>query len=1093
MQRRWMSGGVVLWAAVCVLAAATSAAPPPWLPPPPRVPREIPRIPHEHIERMPRRTQWRAPYSQTCASSTFISFCVWGKCTAVPCAADAYCVAPLQVGPSAVPYAQCVVPDSVEPDPKLDGCFDAHTKALLLAVNEVATTVHEACPAAAPYCQQGECVAEAVACLDSDGSKFLAMPNQINALPLAPGDASAWYPGIVTKDGVAHPDVCKAKTLLIEQVCHDGWPMTAAVDCAGTLTSWVCNPGQPAQQSVPSTEANSATCGPPGGCQVHAASCPGGDSDGDGVGDCQDSCPNNVWACQVVKDIPPAPLTMPALADPPTSADPMSTWECATIVSPNKKQCTIPLHENSCPPGETCFQVLCEQGGNELANVCNCKPGFTYDIYLSELKLYGYQSTALCREVKQDVGGFAGGQVKMLLPIDSDRDGITDLFEDRNWNCAVDPNETDFLHPDTDGDGLSDAEELGNTAQQGFRECYLIKAQPIQLSISNCGLSQQYDCVTNPADGDLYGVKLMGPWQTNAVTGAPCSAVISTPDADVTGCSGNTILAGLVANPDEQVAIAKSAMFCRGTNPRDADTDADGFSDARELRPLFYNAKAEYHQTPVQSDALDTEMETNPCCSMTPDHELSGRYFAWFDGAPHRCRSDSISNILSGTGYYSHPAEFNVGIGQTNPFHPDTDGDGLCDGPVGPGCIDAGLLSQDLVPWAGGQTMPCKIGLIYTFIAPSVKQAVIDAVADFDLGINLEGDVADYLVDWKARAKLFGDAIVTLQAASGGQTLPDLDQDGIPDMVERPDGSCVEMLPLSLVTNPFKYDTDDDGLYDNLDPCPNLAFPYAGLDNSASDAAKIYAEELLVSAQQCNATAPNRYDAHRALYCYLDWDKDGIPNCQEDYHLAGAASHETSPVLADSDGDHIHDWHELFTLASDPTNIDTDGDGLVDGCFLDSETLEPILGKGELCNALIANGPPKAFLQAPCGELPFFGCDTNPVLADSDGDHLTDGLERKYPSDPTQPDTDGDCRMDGMEDGNVMGFYQLGLETSVIDPDTDDDGRPDGRIDNFGEDTNCNGLQDAWESNPVQPDTDGDGLLDGPDPCPLNPDLDCCP
>lgn len=1089
MQRRWIGSAVLC--VTLVIGVATAAPPPPWLPPPPRVPREVPRIPHERIDRTPRWPQRQAPYSSSCASSKFISFCLWGKCTTVPCATDAYCLAPQQVGPSAVDHAQCVVPDSVAPDPKVDGCFDVHTKALLLEVNEVATTVHEACPAAAPYCQQGVCVVEAVACLDSDSSKFLATPDQINALPLAPGDVSAWYPGIVTKDGVAHPDVCKAKTLVIEQICHDGWPMTAAVDCAGTMPSWVCNPGQPAQQSVPSTEANSATCGPPGGCQVHAASCPGGDSDGDGVSDCQDACPNNVWACQVIVEAPPTPLVMPSMAEPTPVGDPMDQWDCASIVSPNKKACTIPLHENSCPPGETCFQVQCgPDGENGWAKMCQCKPGFIYVIYLSELKLYGYQIVSLCLEVKKDVGGFAGGQVKALLSIDSDRDGIADLFEDRNWNCYADASETDLFHPDTDGDGLSDAEEMGDTAQQGFRECYLIKAQPTQVSLTKCGLSQAYDCVTNPQDGLTYGVQLVTP-TTNGVTGSPCAAMFSTPDADTTGCSAEALSSAFAPwFPDPAYQY-----FCRGTHPRDADTDDDGYSDGRELRPLFYNPKDEYHLTPVMFDALNLQMEENPCCSPTPDLHQSGRYFGWFDGRTYRCRSDSTSNMLAAPGYYSPPAEFNVDIGQTNPFHPDTDGDGLCDGPVGPGCVSAGFMSQDPVPWAAvvSQTMPCKPGLIYSFIAPSVKQAVVDAVTNFDLGINLEGGVTNYLAHWKARATLFGEALMTLQTANGGQPLPDLDGDGIPDVVERPDGSCGNMQPSSLVTDPFKYDTDDDGLYDNRDPCPNLAFAYTGLNASDPASASVYAEEILASAQQCQATAPNRYDAHRALYCYLDWDMDGIPNCLEDYHLAGNAIYETFPHIADSDGDHLSEYHELFTMASDPGNIDTDGDGLVDGCILDGATLEPVLGAGELCNALMADAAPKAFLQAPCGELPFFGCDTNPVLADSDGDHLTDGLERKYPSDPTQPDTDGDCRIDGMEDGNLMGMFQPGLETSVIDPDTDDDGRPDGRINNFGEDTNCNGLQDVWESNPLQPDTDGDGLLDGPDPCPLNPNLECCP
>jgi hypothetical protein len=39
---------------------------------------------------------------------------------------------------------------------------------------------------------------------------------------------------------------------------------------------------------------------------------------------------------------------------------------------------------------------------------------------------------------------------------DFDRDGLKDEVEDPNENFARDPGETDFAHPDTDGDGLCD-------------------------------------------------------------------------------------------------------------------------------------------------------------------------------------------------------------------------------------------------------------------------------------------------------------------------------------------------------------------------------------------------------------------------------------------------------------------------------------------------------------------------------------------------------------------------------------------------------------------------------------------------------------
>jgi hypothetical protein len=44
--------------------------------------------------------------------------------------------------------------------------------------------------------------------------------------------------------------------------------------------------------------------------------------------------------------------------------------------------------------------------------------------------------------------------------IDSDNDGLTDAQEDLNLNGLLDSDETDSLNPDTDGDGLSDGDEI---------------------------------------------------------------------------------------------------------------------------------------------------------------------------------------------------------------------------------------------------------------------------------------------------------------------------------------------------------------------------------------------------------------------------------------------------------------------------------------------------------------------------------------------------------------------------------------------------------------------------------------------------------
>jgi hypothetical protein len=94
-----------------------------------------------------------------------------------------------------------------------------------------------------------------------------------------------------------------------------------------------------------------------------------------------------------------------------------------------------------------------------------------------------------------------------------------------------------------------------------------------------------------------------------------------------------------------------------------------------------------------------------------------------------------------------------------------------------------------------------------------------------------------------------------------------------------------------------------------------------------------------------------------------------------------------------------------------------------------------------------------------------FQRDTNPNVADSDYDGVSDGDEvNVYGSNPLAWDTDGDGLNDGFE-------VQYGFDPTVITDtttDTDNDG-----LDLQGE--------HDYGSDPTNPDTDGDGINDGPE------------
>ena len=140
---------------------------------------------------------------------------------------------------------------------------------------------------------------------------------------------------------------------------------------------------------------------------------------------------------------------------------------------------------------------------------------------------------------------------------------------------------------------------------------------------------------------------------------------------------------------------------------------------------------------------------------------------------------------------------------------------------------------------------------------------------------------------------------------------------------------------------------------------------------------------------------------------------------------------------------------------------------------------------------------------------------------DTDGDGLSDRLERQLGTDPNNPDTDGDGLTDGQEyitfktdpvkadtdgDGLSDGDEVRKYKTNPLKPDTDGDGLSDGEeiltYKTFAliKDTDGDGLSDydevkTYKTNPLKPDTDGDGLTDGNEvnntkTDPLNPDTD---
>jgi Mg-chelatase subunit ChlD len=117
------------------------------------------------------------------------------------------------------------------------------------------------------------------------------------------------------------------------------------------------------------------------------------------------------------------------------------------------------------------------------------------------------------------------------------------------------------------------------------------------------------------------------------------------------------------------------------------------------------------------------------------------------------------------------------------------------------------------------------------------------------------------------------------------QDTKDSDGDELPDTFE-----------LMFGTNPFKKDTDGDGLCDNI--------------------------EYKVS-KQCSPTLSDT-DGDKIPDSKEDLDNDGLKNEEE-------AKYGTNLIKEDTDDDGLTDYFELNTSKTDPLKPDTDNDGLSDG------------------------------------------------------------------------------------------------------------------------------------------------------------------
>ncbi|WP_193213401.1 hypothetical protein [Luteolibacter marinus] len=226
-------------------------------------------------------------------------------------------------------------------------------------------------------------------------------------------------------------------------------------------------------------------------------------------------------------------------------------------------------------------------------------------------------------------------------------------------------------------------------------------------------------------------------------------------------------------------------------------------------------------------------------------------------------------------------------------------------------------------------------------------------------------------------------------------------------------------------------DEDQDGLADDWEI---LHFGSIGAQDGTGDL--LLDNDGLTNAEEAaRGTDPNKADT----------DDDGLNDRVETDTgvFVSATDTGTDPLDDDSDDDGLEDGVETFTgtfvsaadTGTDPLYHDSDGDTLIDGWEVrygldPTSTASP---DGEY------DDPDNDFVEN--WEEQQEG--TDPTLLDTDGDGLDDGLELGTTTDPLNPDSDGDGLKDGEEDANEDGFVDFD-ETDPMNPDSDGDLYADG-------------------------------------------------
>jgi large repetitive protein len=267
----------------------------------------------------------------------------------------------------------------------------------------------------------------------------------------------------------------------------------------------------------------------------------------------------------------------------------------------------------------------------------------------------------------------------------------------------------------------------------------------------------------------------------------------------------------------------------------------------------------------------------------------------------------------------------------------------------------------------------------------------------------------------------------------------DIDGDSVEDGVD-------ENTMDFLVGVPNDDDFDAFGVY-RIDSDYNPFAAAAGFGDSLSDQATVTLPEepstsfpdLEFIINNFKEISVNGLDVTNTMAIMLVAGSTANDGIGPDYLPSGGTSVDHN--LLDFDGDGLEDWAEEELHGTDPSDSDTDDDGLTDGVEINGENpTDPLDSDSDDdgCSDSAEDTDSDGTLDE---------TETNPNDADTDDDGIDDCTEvtGENPTDPLDDDTDDDFLNDGEEDTNFNGSFEPEIgETDPNNPDTDFGGVEDG-------------------------------------------------